>query len=69
MNICKELYYGWLVLAVLEESCWIFECHKPGGNVYMDEITYQTSEQAMNAAREFVQRNTAEVALRQAFSN
>ena len=66
MDICKELYYGWLVLAVLDECCWTFECHKPGGNVYFDGKTYQTPEQAINAAREFVRRDTAEVALRQA---
>lgn len=69
MDIYRELYYGWLILAVSEESCWTFECHKPGGNVYFDQKAYQTLEQAMNAAKEFVQRITAEVALRQALYN
>ncbi len=69
MDIYKELYYGWLVLAVLEDNHWMFECHKPEGKTYVDSRAYQTSDQAVNAAREFVQRDTAEVALLQALSN
>lgn len=69
MDICKELYYGWLVLAVLEDNCWMFECHRPEGKTYIDGMAYQTSAQAMNAAKEFVQRDTAETALLQALSS
>lgn len=69
MEISRELYNGWLVLAVLEDSCWTFECHKPGGKTHVDTEAYQNAEQAMSAAREFVRRDTAEVALLQVFSN
>lgn len=69
MDIYKELYYGWLVLTVLEDNYWTFECHKPGGKTHIDSRAYQTSAQAVSAAREFVQRDTAEIALMQAFAN
>lgn len=69
MDIYKELYYGWLVLTVLEDNYWTFECHKPEGETYIDSRAYQTSAQAVNAAREFVQRDTAKAALLQVLSN
>lgn len=68
IDIDKELYHGWLILAVLVDSFWSIECHKPEGEIYTDTIAYETSEQAMQAARSFVQRYTAKTALLQALS-
>ena len=68
MNIDRELYHGWLILAVLLDSYWAMECHKPEGEIYTGTKVYETSEQAMQAARSFVQRYTAKTVLLQALS-
>lgn len=68
MNIDRELYHGWLILAVLVDTSWAIECHEPEGKIYTDTKAYETSEQAMQAARSFVQRYAAKTALLQALS-
>jgi len=66
MDMYKELYCGWLILAVLVDSYWVMECHRPEGQIYTDTKAYGTSEQALQGARLFVQHYTAMAALRQA---
>lgn len=68
MNIDKELYHGWLILAVLVDTSWAIECHEPEGEIYTDTKAYETSEQAMQAARSFVQQYAAKTALLEALS-
>lgn len=66
MDMYKELYCGWLILAVLIDTYWVMECHMPEGEIYTDTKAYGTSEQALQGARLFVQQYTAVNALREA---
>jgi hypothetical protein len=69
MDFQREMYYGWLIVVTLENSKWAFECHKPEGEEYLDTELYPLPEDAIYAAKELIQRETARSALAQGLSN
>jgi hypothetical protein len=63
LNIYKELFCGWLILAVVDRHYWTVECHRPLGETYVDNNDYLSLEEAVAACREYINKRVAIIAI------
>jgi hypothetical protein len=67
LSIYKELFCGWLILAVVDRHYWTVECYRPLGETYVDKNDYLSLEEAVAACREYISKRIAITSIKEAF--
>lgn len=65
MEFHQELYYGWLIVVVLDGERWIYECHEPEGIEYTSTESYCLKSAAISQAKLYIHQKLIKAALLQ----